>query len=145
MNKRPRLSGSDDVLSASMKLADDVPEARDIILQMLRGSSQIDCVYRLLDMDDMEMYGLKIVQAYHDWANHDYKKLLVAITNRDPSLIKCIGKVPTKPTIPLGKTDPLALIGGKWNGMTTAQIIEAEGDISRGEFQKRKLAGKYKE
>jgi len=36
------------------------------------------------------------------------------------------------------------LIGGKWKGMTTKQIIDQE-KISRGEFQKRKNAGQYKE
>jgi hypothetical protein len=42
------------------------------------------------------------------------------------------------------QTDQSGLIGGKWLGMTTAQIIAAEG-ISRGEFQKRKQAGHYKD
>lgn len=83
------LSGSDDIFSGALKLAQGVPEAEGIILQMCRQRPGADFLV-LLDMDDMQMYGHKIIKAYHEWARNDYEKLFNGIRGRDESLLRAI-------------------------------------------------------
>jgi hypothetical protein len=90
--KKYLLSMSDNVLSASEKLAGDRSEAQMIILQMCRKISS-EPAFIMLDMDDMQMFGHRIVKAYHEWAGNDYVKLARGIKDRDASLIAFINKV----------------------------------------------------
>jgi hypothetical protein len=92
--RQPRLSMTDDILSAARKLAGQT-EGFAIILQALRQAhlSEGEQVIRLLDMDGMQMYGNRIVKAYHDWAKNDYGKLLQGVKDRDESLIVFINSV----------------------------------------------------
>ncbi len=91
--KEIRLSMNDDILSASAKLTGNVPEAQAILLQALRHLDMPAACMRLLDMDDMQMYGNRIVQAYHNWAKNDYQKLVAAVQDRDPNLLAFIRSV----------------------------------------------------
>lgn len=86
--KESRLSGDDTILSSCEKLAGGTQQAQVIILAALRKIPDSQCYLRLLDMDDMQMYGGKIVSAYREWAKNDYQKLIIGIENRDPSLVK---------------------------------------------------------
>lgn len=88
--KQAKLTGSDNVLSAAEKLAAGVPEAQAIVLMAIRRLPEIDRVMRLLDMDEMQMYGSKIVAAYHGWACNDYTTLMDGVKNRDSSLVAFI-------------------------------------------------------
>lgn len=82
------ISLDDTAYSASIKLSKGNREAQAIILQMMR---QTDAgPMRLLDMDDMHMYGKRIILAYTQWAKHDYEKLVKGLLDRDPSLIRLI-------------------------------------------------------
>lgn len=92
--KEHRLSGAEDILSATEKLAGGVQEACVILLQALRLSRDPSSVMRLLDMDDMQMFGPRIVRAYHEWAGNDYDKLMKGVESRDESLIRFIAGVP---------------------------------------------------
>lgn len=87
--KKTLLNGNDDILSAAEKLAQGVGGAQAILLQALRRTQTpfLD----LLVMDDIQLYGDKIVRAYHEWANGDYDVLLKGIRQRDSSLIKFLG------------------------------------------------------
>lgn len=136
---RPLLTLDDTILSATKKLAQGNSEAQTITLLMLKRLPVNASYFLVLDMDDMQMYGAKIVEAYHGWSKNDYDRLIVAIRDRDPRLLAFLTRVKVA-----GAPKP-ALVGGKWASMTTAQIIAAEGGISRAEFQKRKQAGNYKE
>lgn len=86
--RRTLLNIHDDVLSASEKLACGVPEARGIILQMMRHATKLPemsgprSMMLLLDMDDMGIHGQKIVKAYHEWAGDDYLKLAKGLQER---------------------------------------------------------------
>ncbi len=90
--KKHLLSGLDDILSAAEKLACGAKEANTIILMALRHSEEP--FMRLLDMDDMQMHGQRIVRAFYEWSKHDYDVLIKGIAVRDESLIRFINSIP---------------------------------------------------
>lgn len=90
---KTRLSGADTVYSAISKLAEPNQEAGGILMMMLRTKDENKQTFALLDMDDMKMYGNKIVEAYHNWAGNDYDKLFKGITSRDAGLIAFLKSV----------------------------------------------------
>jgi hypothetical protein len=85
------LSGS--YQEAIRKLSVGVFVAEAIMLQMFRTPVDTNTIIRLLDMDDMQMHGMRIVSAYHDWAKNSYDKLLKGIEDRDSNLQQFIMKV----------------------------------------------------
>lgn len=89
-SKRRLLTGSDTVLTAATKLAAGYSEAQTIILMAMEPLAEIDRVLRVLDMDDMQMYGNKIIAAYREWACHDYAVLMEGVKDRDPGLMAFI-------------------------------------------------------
>lgn len=88
-----RLTANDDVLSAVAKLRGTTPEAQAILLQMLRTLLEPEWVIRLLDADDIQLYGRRIVEAYHRWAGNSYAKLADGLRDRDQTLVAFVNSV----------------------------------------------------
>ena len=86
-----KLSLEDSKLTAIPKLACGCLEAADILKQSLRTTDSP--LSRLLEMDEMKLYGNRIVAAF-SWAGADHIKLIEGVKNRDPSLLNCIKGVP---------------------------------------------------
>jgi len=92
--KRTLLRESDSVFSATTKLSLGMAEAQNILLMAIRKLSPGQQVIRLLDADDMELHGNRIIKAYHEWAGNDYEKLVAGLENRDAGLVAFIKKTP---------------------------------------------------
>lgn len=82
------------VLEALQLLAEGNPGAGTVLAAMRRQMDEPAWIMRLLELDDMAMYGAAIWIGYKDWAKEDLDVFASAIKTKNPAMIDFINTHP---------------------------------------------------
>ena len=83
---REKIKPTDDVKGIIIKLAEGVPGAMSVLLQLTSLSAE-ECFTCLLGLDDMNMRGSQIWVAYKDICKEDIAVLVAHLKRRDEAMV----------------------------------------------------------
>lgn len=108
---RKRIDPTQSVLQLIMMMSEGNPGAVNVISQMLK-QDDVDGVFMLLHLDDMNIRGTQIWIGYKDHCKQDIKAFMECVKKRDKDMIEVINKQGL-----LGNHDQIAVKhGGSYNG-----------------------------